>query len=91
MGTIVAVVGKTFENALAAAMYHARSLSTRSVTDNKVELASSEVQPQWLESWYDGLGYCMLPSPNPLYKTNYIQAPGTPWDLTCPAPGLSMR
>ncbi|KAJ1327702.1 raffinose synthase [Microdochium nivale] len=58
MGTIVAVVGKTFENALAAAMYHARGLSTRMETDGRVELASSGVQPQWLESWYDGLGFC---------------------------------
>ncbi|KXJ91383.1 raffinose synthase Sip1 [Microdochium bolleyi] len=57
-GTIVAVVGKTFENALAAAMYHARSLSNRSETDDKIELASSDIRAQWYESWYDGLGFC---------------------------------
>lgn len=72
MGTIVAVVGKTFENALAAAMYHARGLSTRMETDGRVELASSGVQPQWLESWYDGLGFCMVPSPDLLCNTNSV-------------------
>lgn len=77
---VIAVVGSTFDNALAAAMYHARSVHARmSAKSDIVSIPSSlGVRPQWRESWYDGLGYCkahdLLAS---LHYTKPAQVPGT--------------
>jgi len=61
-GTILVAVGDSFENALAAVMYHARSmvsveavLPTKTTDDVPVD---DGVKPEWYERWYDGLGYC---------------------------------
>jgi hypothetical protein len=54
-------VGDDFESAIAAVMYHARTLvmSTTSVPPVVAEtVTEGDVEPQWYESWYDGLGYC---------------------------------
>lgn len=57
-----------FECAVAAVMYHARTLvrgshSMSPAWDAELETLGNEVRPEWLENWYDGLGYCeLLPS-----------------------------
>ncbi|MBE3042473.1 hypothetical protein IMZ48_07815 [Candidatus Bathyarchaeota archaeon] len=56
-------VGEDFSQAVAAVMYHARSLVSSPGADNEAlerDLAALtvDVQPQWRENWYDGLGYC---------------------------------
>ncbi|KAL8820556.1 MAG: hypothetical protein Q9191_007492 [Dirinaria sp. TL-2023a] len=61
---VLVAVGRTFEAALAAAVYQARRL----VADNQL-MKSQEIveverlpeiapQPTWMENWYDGLTYC---------------------------------
>lgn len=55
--TIIAAVGKTFESAIAAAMYLARKI-VGGTADMDVERAKKDIQPEWLENWYDGLTYC---------------------------------
>ncbi|KAI5467333.1 glycoside hydrolase superfamily [Mariannaea sp. PMI_226] len=55
--------GADFNCAVAAVMYHARTLVTRAAQasqqgDNELAALSNEIQPQWMESWYDGLGFC---------------------------------
>ncbi|KAH7027602.1 raffinose synthase Sip1 [Microdochium trichocladiopsis] len=57
-GIIIAVVGNTFDNTLAAAMYHARSVRSRMSAQEEPIDTSREVRPLWRESWYDGLGFC---------------------------------
>jgi hypothetical protein len=61
-GTILVALGDSFENALAAVMYHARSMvSAEGVLPTKTAedvLVDGVVQPEWYERWYDGLGYC---------------------------------
>ena len=61
---IIAAVGKTFEVANSACMYHARKL----VSGGKYLSAEMEAEmnvfhedtekAQWMENWYDGLTYC---------------------------------
>lgn len=53
-----------FDHAVAAVMYHARTLAANASDVNQVlsENDSSDnegdVKPQWKEEWYDGLGFC---------------------------------
>ena len=61
---VIAAVGKTFESANAAVMYHARKLiggdeymSGESKAEMKASIENG-VKPEWLENWYDGLTYC---------------------------------
>jgi len=54
---VIAAVGRTFESANAAAMYHARKM-VAGTTDMSVERADKDIEPEWLENWYDGLTYC---------------------------------
>ncbi|KAI9879587.1 MAG: hypothetical protein M1830_008037 [Pleopsidium flavum] len=54
---IIAAVGKTFESANAAAMYHARKMIA-GMADMSAERSEKEIKPKWLENWYDGLTYC---------------------------------
>ena len=61
---MIAAVGRTFEVANAACMYHARKL----VSGNEYSSAEMEAEmnafnedqekAQWMENWYDGLTYC---------------------------------
>lgn len=60
---IIVAAGKTFELAVAAAMYHARKIVTSYGIRNKEQEAEvkallSGVKPEWLENWYDGFTYC---------------------------------
>ncbi|KAK3335977.1 glycoside hydrolase superfamily [Cercophora scortea] len=50
VGIILVSVGKNFESAVAATMYHARSLVMAGVT--------VPVMPEWYGNYIDGLGYC---------------------------------
>ncbi|KAH7197190.1 glycoside hydrolase superfamily [Fusarium flagelliforme] len=55
--------GDDFECAMASVMYHARNLVsvTKQVNDkSKHELTAlmNDFKPEWLEYWFDGLGFC---------------------------------
>lgn len=55
--------GNDFEHAVAAVMYLARSLvlvanNTTAEWDAELKALTNDVKPEWLENWYDGLGYC---------------------------------
>jgi hypothetical protein len=61
-GTALVAVGDNFESTIAAVMYHARSLvmsleasAAQPVTETT---PANDIEPQWYENWYDGLGYC---------------------------------
>ena len=60
---LIASVGNTLENAIAAAMYHARKIVQRYEVasgeyDAEMKALVDGVKPEWLENWYDGLSYC---------------------------------
>ena len=61
---VLAAVGRTFEKANAACMYHARKLVSGKVSISKDvhnELAKpidEDMRAQYMENWYDGLTYC---------------------------------
>ncbi|KAI1209196.1 glycoside hydrolase family 36 protein [Annulohypoxylon truncatum] len=62
-GLVLAAVGNDFESAIAAVMYHARTVifaagDTQNELTRELENLSLDVKPQWYENWYDGLGYC---------------------------------
>ena len=62
-GRVLAAVGKDFETANAAVMYHARKLvAGLPISDGlEAEMKASEdhdVKAEWMENWYDGLTYC---------------------------------
>lgn len=62
-GYVLAAVGHDFESANAAAMYHARSLvleskKSTSEFDEEMRALRDGVNPEWMENWYDGLGFC---------------------------------
>ncbi|KAH6609328.1 glycoside hydrolase family 36 protein [Trichoderma cornu-damae] len=55
--------GDDFERVVAAVMYHARTLamrarSTNQALEQEIKALSDAVRPEWLENWYDGLGFC---------------------------------
>lgn len=62
--TVIIAVGKTFEDANAAAMYHARRLvmkweaASGEIDAEMKALDDNKLHGQWLEEWYDGLTYC---------------------------------
>lgn len=61
---VLAAVGKTFNAAIAAVMYHARKLVqshgyTKDQQMVEIELKkANEVKTNWMENWYDGFTYC---------------------------------
>lgn len=64
LARVLVAVGKTFESANAAVMYHARKLingdesnSTREKAETEA-LTDGEVRVDWMENWSDGLTYC---------------------------------
>ncbi|KAI1342784.1 raffinose synthase Sip1 [Xylariaceae sp. FL0016] len=61
-GLLLAALGNDFESAIAAVMYHARTVMMSYTLGNdfskQVEEAGDDVKPEWYENWYDGLGYC---------------------------------
>jgi hypothetical protein len=63
---VIVATGDNFESANAAAMYHARVV----IGDNKrasgeeqreLQAAQGDVNPLWMENWFDGLTYCEPP------------------------------
>ena len=65
-GTALVAVGDNLESAIAAVMYHARTLvkatNTAAAQPVPEHAPEGDVQPQWYEKWYDGLGYCKCDS-----------------------------
>lgn len=64
-GTVLVAVGHNFESANAAVMYQARNLvmSSKKSTgeyDEELKAMRDAVKPEWMENWYDGLGFCKL-------------------------------
>ncbi|OTA64266.1 glycoside hydrolase family 36 protein [Hypoxylon sp. EC38] len=62
-GLVLAAVGDNFESAIAAAMYHARTVifAMSDMEDDftrELRSLSHDIRPEWYENWYDGLGYC---------------------------------
>ncbi|KAI1136070.1 glycoside hydrolase family 36 protein [Hypoxylon sp. FL0543] len=62
-GLVLAAVGDNFESAIAAVMYHARTVvfATSDTEDDftrELRNLSNDIKPEWYENWYDGLGYC---------------------------------
>lgn len=60
---VLAAVGHNFESANAAVMYHARqavATSKRLTGELEQEMKALQegVKPEWMENWYDGLGFC---------------------------------
>lgn len=66
--------GNDFQRAVAAVMYHARTLvmkarSANEAVEEEWKALSDAVRPEWLENWYDGLGFCSFIQrfPHPKY------------------------
>ncbi|KAI1465436.1 glycoside hydrolase family 36 protein [Daldinia caldariorum] len=62
-GLVLASIGDDFESAMAAVMYHARTVifATGNGKDKfakEIQSLTSDIKPEWYENWYDGLGYC---------------------------------
>lgn len=62
-GTVLAAIGHNFESANAAVMYHARGLviagkKSTGEYDEEYKALRNGVKPEWMENWYDGLGFC---------------------------------
>ena len=62
-GRVLAAVGKDFESANAAVMYHARKLVAGLRMSDEIEAEmkisiDKDVKAEWMENWYDGLTYC---------------------------------
>ncbi|TQN68528.1 putative galactinol--sucrose galactosyltransferase 6, partial [Colletotrichum shisoi] len=60
---ILAATGDNFESANAAVMYQARNYILQEKKASNELLAEMKaidegVKPEWMENWYDGLGYC---------------------------------
>lgn len=60
---VIAAVGKSVEDAVAASMYYARKLvmayqESTGQTNQEMKALIDDLKPQWLENWYDGLTYC---------------------------------
>ncbi|KAI0877836.1 raffinose synthase Sip1 [Hypoxylon argillaceum] len=60
-GMLLAAVGDNCESAIAAAVYHARTLilsSTHKGPPQELPALRNDIRPEWMQDWYDGLGYC---------------------------------
>lgn len=62
-GLVLAATGNNFESALAAVMYQSRSVVQAAKTashelETELKALRDGVKPEWMENWYDGLGYC---------------------------------
>lgn len=61
---LLVALGKSFELANCAVMYHARKIISQYGTASGEEqaeiktLVEKDVKAEWLESWYDGFSYC---------------------------------
>ncbi|KAM0442483.1 hypothetical protein ACHAQK_004176 [Fusarium lateritium] len=55
--------GEGFDNAFASVMYHARDLVARTKQaseewSQELSALTNDFKPEWLEYWFDGLGFC---------------------------------
>ncbi|KAI0171635.1 raffinose synthase Sip1 [Pestalotiopsis sp. NC0098] len=62
-GLVLAATGNNFESALAAVMYQSRNVVQAAKIANheldaELKALRDGVKPEWMENWYDGLGYC---------------------------------
>ncbi|KAL2129449.1 hypothetical protein VTI74DRAFT_7789 [Chaetomium olivicolor] len=61
-GAALVAVGDDIASAIAAVMYHARTLVTGATSTMAEAVAEAtpqgDIRPAWYENWYDGLGYC---------------------------------
>lgn len=63
---VLVAVGDNFESANAAVMYEARNaVRAQESKQPKAWLEEAnailnDVKPEWMENWYDGLGFCKL-------------------------------
>ncbi|KAF9774923.1 hypothetical protein IL306_007011 [Fusarium sp. DS 682] len=60
---VLVSVGDDFDCAIASVMYHARDMvaGTKKASDEwsqELSALSNEFKPEWLEYWFDGLGFC---------------------------------
>jgi hypothetical protein len=60
IGSILAAVGKTFEDANQAVMSHAKAIAAREMEGirNEIESMVTHIPPDSLEDWYDSFAYC---------------------------------
>ncbi|KAI9171730.1 Inosine-5'-monophosphate dehydrogenase [Paramyrothecium foliicola] len=62
--TVLVSESLEFDHAVAAVMYHARTLTSQvshaneMLNDASIVQSIGDVEPQWREDWYDGLGFC---------------------------------
>lgn len=85
-GIVLAAIGHNFESTNAAVMYQARNLvtSTKKSTgeyDEELKALRDGVKPEWMENWYDGLGFCELHCTErcTMFDADTHQAHGTLW------------
>ncbi|KAK8104231.1 uncharacterized protein PG998_011264 [Apiospora kogelbergensis] len=62
-GLVLAAIGDHFESALAAVVYHSRNVvlaakKADGALDDELKALKDDVKIEWMENWYDGLGYC---------------------------------
>jgi len=76
---VVAAVGESFENALAACVYHARDIVQAHETQrgSKLDLANAQtlagdVRSDWMEDWHDGLGFCKIRRHHFFFLMNFL-------------------
>jgi hypothetical protein len=63
MAIVLVATGDNFESANAAVMYQARNMiRTCNEIDTQLDAdlpaIQGDLQPEWIENWYDGLGFC---------------------------------
>ncbi|KAK5632632.1 hypothetical protein RRF57_008346 [Xylaria bambusicola] len=60
-GMVLVAVGDSCESAIAAAVYHARTLilsCTQNTLPQESAAQSDDMKTEWVQDWCDGLGYC---------------------------------
>lgn len=60
---VLVSVGDEFGHAVASVMYHARKLVRETAEASELwtmetKTLAEKIEPQWMENWYDGLGFC---------------------------------
>jgi hypothetical protein len=91
--SLVVAESESFDCAVAAVMYHARTRMSQESTDStgleqrkleqkKEAKAEGDFSAAWIEKWYDGIGYCRCLVALPLMfgkekLANILQARGT--------------
>lgn len=89
-GLVLAAIGDHFESALAAVVYHSRNVvlaakKADGALDDELKALKDDVKIEWMENWYDGLGYCkyiseLLSSKTILTESRHLERPGAESD-----------